>query len=50
MRSDADDAKKHHPCLVPYAEMPESEKVYDRNAAIETIRATLALGYRIEKE
>jgi RyR domain len=43
-----EDARKHHPCLVPYAELPESEKQYDRNAAMETLKATLALGYRIE--
>lgn len=43
-----DDAKKEHPCLVPYEELPESEKQYDRNAAIETLKAILALGYRIE--
>jgi len=29
--------------------LPESEKVYDRNAAMETIKAILAQGYRIEK-
>ncbi len=44
-----DDAKKEHPCLVPYEQLPESEKVYDRNAALETIKLVLALGYRIEK-
>jgi RyR domain len=44
-----DDAAKNHPCLVPYAELPDSEKVYDRNAAMETIKAILAQGYRIEK-
>jgi ryanodine receptor 2 len=43
-----DDAKKHHPCLVPYDELPESEKEYDRATALETLRAILALGYRIE--
>jgi RyR domain len=42
------DAKKQHPSLVPYAELSESEKQYDRNAALETIKALLALGYRIE--
>jgi hypothetical protein len=42
------DAKKQHPSLVPYRELPESEKQYDRNAALETIKAMLALGYRIE--
>ena len=45
-----DDAKKEHPCLVPYEELPESEKQYDRNAAMETLKAIMALGYRIEKE
>ncbi len=44
-----DDAKKEHPCLVPYAGLPESEKEYDRNAALETLKAIMALGYRIEK-
>ena len=42
-----DDARKHHPCLVPYAELSESEKQYDRNAAMETIKAMIALGYTI---
>jgi len=44
-----DDDRKRHPCLVPYEELPESEKDYDRNAAIETLKAILALGYRIER-
>jgi len=43
-----DDAAKRHPDLVPYGELPESEKVYDRNAAMETLKAIVALGYRIE--
>lgn len=38
-----------HPCLVPYAALPETEKVYDRNVAIGTIRAVLALGFAIVK-
>ncbi|MEO0082547.1 MAG: RyR domain-containing protein [candidate division WOR-3 bacterium] len=44
-----DDAAKKHPDLVPYAELPESEKEYDRKAAMETLRAIIALGYAIEK-
>lgn len=44
-----DDAKKLHPCLVPYVELPESEKQYDRAAAMGTLKAILALGFRIEK-
>ncbi len=33
-----DDKNKRHPCLVPYEDLPESEKVYDRNSAMETLR------------
>lgn len=44
-----DYAKKQHPDLVPYEDLPDSEKAYDRSAAIETLRAIIALGYRIEK-
>ena len=43
------DTRKEHPCLVPYEELPESEKEYDRQTAMETIKAILALGYRLEK-
>lgn len=43
-----DDANKKHPCLVPYADLPESEKEYDRKTAGETLKAVIALGYRIE--
>jgi len=42
-----DDASKFHPCLVPYSDLPESEKEYDRIAAMGTIKAILALGYVI---
>jgi ryanodine receptor 2 len=44
-----DDKNKFHPCLVPYSELPDSEKQYDRNAALETLKAILALGYQIQK-
>jgi hypothetical protein len=44
-----DDAKKQHPCLIPYARLSEVEKEYDRNTAMETIRVILALGYEIRK-
>ncbi|HPA20410.1 MAG TPA: RyR domain-containing protein [Verrucomicrobiae bacterium] len=43
-----DDGAKQHPCLVPYADLPDSEKEYDRQAALGTLKAILALGYRIE--
>jgi hypothetical protein len=42
-----DDRKQEHPCLVPYDQLPESEKQYDRNAALEILKAVLALGYTI---
>jgi len=42
-----DDAQKTHPCLVPYAELPDSEKEYDRIAAMGTLKAMLKLGYHI---
>ena len=43
-----DDATKTHPCLVPYDELPEGEKHYDRRISIETIKMIVALGFRIE--
>lgn len=42
-----DDRAKTHPCLVPYADLPDSEKAYDRAAALGTLKAILALGYTI---
>ena len=42
-----DDTKKHHPCLVPYSELPEAEKEYDRKTAGEALKAVMALGYEI---
>lgn len=44
-----DDACKQHPCLIPYEQLPDSEKQYDRNAALETLKTIVALGYRIGK-
>jgi hypothetical protein len=34
---------------VPYAELTEEEKEYDRNTALETLKLILKLGYRISK-
>lgn len=44
-----DDATKRHPDLVPYGELPDSEKEYDRKAAMETLKAIIALGYKVVK-
>lgn len=43
------DSEKKHPCLVPYGELPESEKAYDRNTAESTIKAIIAAGFQISK-
>ena len=45
-----DDEKKQHPCLVPYSELSDSEKVYDRNTAFETLKLIITLGYKITKQ
>lgn len=42
-----DDARKQHPCLVPYSDLPESEKAYDRATAISTLKFICKMGYRI---
>ena len=45
-----DDKLKTTPCLVEYEELPESEKEYDRNTAIETLKLIQKLGFKIIKE
>lgn len=45
-----DDAKLETPCLVPYNELPESEKTYDKETAFSTLKLIVKLGYRISKE
>ena len=42
-----DDARREHPCLVPYDALPEEEKEYDRRTALETLRLVLALGFEV---
>jgi len=41
------DQVRTHPNLVPYAELGERDKNYDRMVARETLKAVIALGYRI---
>ncbi len=43
------DDLKQTPCLVPYSELSDSEKEYDRRTAINSLKLVIALGYRIEK-
>lgn len=44
-----DDAKRKHPDLIPYADLPEIEKQFDRDTALNAIKLIVKLGYRIEK-
>ena len=44
---DRNDAKKTHPCLVPYDELPEAEKDYDRETAVSTLKLIIKLGFNI---
>ena len=43
-----DDVHKQHPCLVAYEDLPEEEKVYDRNTSVETLKLILKLGVKIQ--
>jgi ryanodine receptor 2 len=44
------DALKHHPCLVPYEDLPEVEKAYDRDTALGTLKLICKLGFTITKD
>lgn len=44
------DALKQHPCLIPYEELPEVEKAYDRDTAFGTLKLITKLGFKISKE
>jgi ryanodine receptor 2 len=44
------DALKQHPCLIPYEELSETEKAYDRDTALGTVRFICKSGFRITKE
>ena len=44
-----DPSQKTTPMLVPYSELSETEKQYDRNTAMETLKLIMLMGYRIEK-
>lgn len=44
------DRLKHHPCIIPYEELPESEKEYDRNTSLSTLKLIYKLGFKLSKE
>ena len=39
------DAEKKHPCLVPYEQLSEEEKDYDRQTALETLKYIKKSGF-----
>ena len=43
------DVLKQHPCLIAYEDLPEEEKVYDRNTSIETLKLIFKLGFKISR-
>lgn len=43
------DTFKTHPSLVPYEELPEEEKQYDRDTAVGTLKLIMKLGFNISK-
>lgn len=44
-----DDQRKTHPCLVSYEELPDAEREYDRQTAVQTLKLILKLGFKIHK-
>jgi ryanodine receptor 2 len=44
------DSLKRHPCLVPYEDLPEVEKAYDRDTALATLKLICKLGFKITIE
>lgn len=45
-----DDSTKKHPCLIPYGELPDSEKEYDRNTSMQSLKLITKLGFKITKQ
>ena len=43
------DATREHPCIIPYEQLSEGEKQYDRNTAMETLKVIKFLNFKIEK-
>ena len=47
--TERNDELKQHPCLFPYEQLPEEEKVYDRNTALGTLKLIVSMGFKIER-
>ncbi len=48
--AERNDRLKQHPCLVEYEELTESERKYDRDTALATLKLICKLGFKIVKE
>jgi class 3 adenylate cyclase len=48
--TERNDARKEHPDLIPFDQLPESEKEYDRQTALQAIKVLVATGYSIQRE
>ena len=48
--SERNDTLKHHPCMVAYEELPEQEREYDRDTAVETLKLIIKLGFKIVRD
>lgn len=47
--SERDDKLKQTPCLVPYHELPEEEKLFDRETTMAVIKYLMSRGFEIRK-
>lgn len=47
--SERNDETKEHPGLVPYEELSDEEKDYDRITATQTLKVIISNGYKITK-
>ena len=43
------DVLKQHPCLIPYEDLPEIEKAYDRDTALGTLKMIVKAGFGLKK-
>ncbi|MGM9736042.1 MAG: RyR domain-containing protein [Candidatus Cryptobacteroides sp.] len=48
--AERDDTNLRHPDLLPYSDLPDVEKEYDRATAMNAIKLIVKLGYKIEKK
>ncbi|MBR1548478.1 MAG: Ryanodine receptor Ryr [Prevotella sp.] len=43
------DEQKTHPCLVPYEQLSDEEREYDRHTSLGTLKLIAKLGFKISK-